>query len=90
MVQLYCGMRTKYCHKIIDDQECTGQSEVIIVFDHGEIVDIQVNGQSVDDLDVFARADGFEDLSDMQQFWHENHDCSDYTGHSYPLVMVEW
>ena len=73
-----------------DDPVCLDSNEVILTFEKGEIVDIHVGGKSVDDLDAFAVSDGFEDISDMAQFWAENHQSGDYTGLSNPLVLVRW
>jgi uncharacterized protein YcgI (DUF1989 family) len=89
-IQIYTAMRTKYCRKIIPDRRCNAQREVVITFDKGEIVDIHVDGVSVDDLDAFAVADGFEDISAMGRFWADNHQSGDYTGRSLPLVLIEW
>lgn len=90
MVQLYCGMRTKHCHKIQNDVACRSTHDCIIHFERGEIVDIELDGRHVADLERFACYDGFEDLSDMSHFWADNHGTGSYTGRTLPLVLVNW
>ena len=83
-------MRTKHCRKIVDDVVCVGQQSVVMHFERGEIVSIDVDGVPVIDLDAFAAADGFEDISEMSQFWADNHFTGEFTGTSDVLALIKW
>jgi len=69
-MQLYTGMRTKNCIHIAD-MRCISVQPIYLSFDlqHSEIT-IAVDDVAVDDLDAFARADGF---ADMMRFWRSEH-----------------
>lgn len=79
MLQLYFGMRTQHCRKIIDDQACLrfdrvrmnfGLRTVVIGPDGGPLLDRRA------DLDRFAVLDGFENweaLDDFWRTWHPDH-----------------
>lgn len=63
-VQLYQGMRTKHCRKIIDDQICTKVLPIEIAISEliNELVaSVVVDGIHLhrDEVEQFARADGF-------------------------------
>lgn len=87
MVQLYCGMRTVHCRKIIPDVVCLRTEPVTIQFDpDGTIADILIGGQSRADLDAFAVRDGFRDITDMAAFWRAAHGVvGTFNG-----VMIQW
>lgn len=69
-LQLFVGMRTKHCVKIIADPVCVAVEPISIAFDsEGKIDQIRIDGSRVDDADAFAVEDGFESLSDMAGFW---------------------
>ena len=73
-LQLFVGMRTTSCRKIIADPLCTSVEQIRISFaDDGRISEALIDGQPVSDLDEFAIADGFESLSDMEGFWIMHH-----------------
>ncbi len=46
---------------------------------------IKVDGVPIDDIDAFARADGFSDHDDMWRFWFEAHGTGVFQG-----VMICW
>lgn len=74
MLQLFTGMRSTSCVKIIPDPLCLRIEPVRIDFDaEGKIDQVQIDGQAVEDLDQFALADGFESLADMSGFWTLQH-----------------
>ena len=80
MLQLYTGMRTKHCEKIIDDPVCTAVLPLVIERNRfGVIKAIEQAGTWITDLDAFAQADGFVSIKDMEGFWKQNH------GVQYPL-----
>ncbi|MFD1330236.1 ASCH domain-containing protein [Mycoplana ramosa] len=63
-IQLYQGMRTKYCTKIIEDQICTAVMPIEILLSDliNEIVArIAINGRPLryPEIEEFARLDGF-------------------------------
>lgn len=69
-LQLYVGMRTTHCVKIIADPLCVSVAPISIAFDNeGKIDRISIDGSPVHDADGFAVEDGFESLSDMAGFW---------------------
>jgi len=72
IIQLFYGLRTKYCTRI-GDAMCTSIAPVMLHLDHAKILagDRQYTGNA--DLDEFARSDGFRDWPDMLAFWREHH-----------------
>lgn len=89
LIQLYQGMRTKLCAKIVEDVICTHVSPIEITFRHG-LIDRIVTGWpallSVPDPDAFAIEDGFEDREDMSAFWTRQHKPAlRFSG-----VLIEW
>ncbi|RWR14236.1 ASCH domain-containing protein [Paenirhodobacter populi] len=74
MLQLFTGMRTRHCVKIIADPRCTSVEPVILRMDDDHrIAEVEIAGEPIDDVDGFAIRDGFESLSDMSGFWVMSH-----------------
>lgn len=76
MVQLYTGQRTKRCQKIIPDQVCNLRAPIEIQVGSASIKWIEIGGEpikSLEELESFARADGFFSLAHMSQFWFKFH-----------------
>lgn len=74
MLQLFTGMRTSSCIKIIPDPQCIRAEPISIWFDdNGAIREIRIDAEPVEDLDFFAVSDGFESLADMSGFWTLTH-----------------
>lgn len=71
-MQLYKGMRTRQCRLILRTR-CIGSSAVQLRF--APVIEIHVGGErlAVRELDDFARADGFDDFSEMEAFWAASH-----------------
>ena len=69
-LQLYYGMRTKVCRKI-RDAVCVFAVPITIDVLESTITEIRVGSELVDDLEAFAKSDGFESLEAMHQFWIE-------------------
>jgi len=67
-LQLYTGMRTRQC-RLIARTTCADVLPIKIVF--RPVVEIEISGVRLDadDLDAFARRDGFADLDDLVAFW---------------------
>lgn len=92
MLQLYYAMRTKHCHKIISDVACTQRGIVLITFELGHIVNIVLDDDPVECLDAFAVRDGFEDVTDMEQYWTSGKDVvpEEVSGSYGPLALIGW
>lgn len=62
-VQLYQGMRTKSCRKIIPDPVCIAVDRLVVDTRSGRLDHLEINGCVLDlssaEADLFARADGF-------------------------------
>ncbi len=86
-LQLFTGMRTRHCVKIIPDVVCLKVSPVVILFDaRGGIARIEVDHVEIGSRHDFARADGFDDASDMAAFWADSYRASD----SFTGVLIQW
>lgn len=94
MLQLYFGMRTAHCRKIVDDRLCTSVRPVAIsrqrradMIDWIEVgFDDWPGRADVACLDTFARLDGFENIEDMAHFWARAHpEPGVFRG-----AMIEW
>lgn len=91
LLQLYSGMRTSHCTRILPDTPCLEVMQVEIIFDLGTrplIGRIKTDGIRVRDLDAFAIRDGFSDLEDMSGFWRDNHPQAAAAG--FNGVLIEW
>jgi hypothetical protein len=89
LIQLYQGMRTRSCRKLIPDPPCTGVDRIVIERQAVPITAIEINGVRLtdDEIEEFARQDGFapEHLKgaagldshlarwNMAMFWSLNH-----------------
>lgn len=74
-LQIYYGMRTKHCEKIIEDQVCCHVMPIKIYNGPRYINQIFVLGlpMPTDLFDGFAVKDGFENAEDMHDFWMRSH-----------------
>lgn len=88
MLQLYSGMRTAHCVKILPDVPCLEVMQIEILFRLGEIAGVHVDGVTVRDLDAFALRDGFADAVDMWAFWRDHHPAAMNDG--FKGVIIEW
>ncbi len=86
-LQLYSGMRTAHCVRIIEDTVCCDACAIWIDFDDAmRITRIETYGVPVIDLDAFARRDGFENIKDMGAFWEFAHGPMErFIG-----MLIEW
>lgn len=85
-IQLYTGMRTRSCRKLIDpDPICDGAFPVEIVVDVEALRSVMVGGVAVRSLDAFARSDGFKSAADMHAFWLDFHGVGLFQG-----TLIEW
>lgn len=91
LLQLYTGMRTKHCRRILPDVPCLTVMKVQIefAFDSEWVIDkITTDGIRVRDLDAFAIRDGFTDHEDMSAFWRAYHPEANATG--FDGILIEW
>lgn len=89
-VQLYVGMRTKYCQKLLEpDPICTSVKPILIIITKDAIHAVQIAEeetiQAPHRLEAFARTDGFPNLKSMHEFWVKEHGARNFNG-----VMIEW
>jgi len=97
-LQLYTGMRTKHCRKLLDrDPICLDVRDIVIDFAPRNpklIMSIEIEGVRLDDdqIEDFAIADGFGSaLADgfarrrMGEFWLKNHVFAPFKG-----VVIRW
>ena len=96
MIQLYTGMRTKACRKIIPDPECrrVDDIEIMVGDDRAPLISmIAINGCHLDDVQMesFAHSDGFNlnpgrpALEYMSLFWLQRHGSGLFTG-----KLIHW
>ncbi|MBN2631573.1 MAG: hypothetical protein JXR75_13665 [Rhodobacteraceae bacterium] len=86
-LQLYVGMRTTTCCKIIPDPLCAKVEPITILFDaEGKIDEIEIDRLPIDDVDGFAVEDGFESLSAMAGFWVMHHGLM----RQFRGVLISW
>lgn len=91
LLQLYTGMRTAHCRRILPDTPCLNVMQVHIEFAHAEwphIDRIWTDDVRVRDLDAFAIRDGFTDLDDMSAFWRDMRPSACDFG--FDGVLIEW
>ncbi|SFD74446.1 hypothetical protein SAMN05428997_14820 [Bosea sp. CRIB-10] len=92
LLQLYQGMRTKHCHKIIADPICVAVRPLrLFVVD--AFVHFLDNDQTIDtaeEIDDFARQDGFLHWADMQAFWQAAHPEASDPEQYFTGVLICW
>lgn len=86
LLQLYTGMRTRNC-ALIAERRCADVGDVEISVEFGGITGIQMNGLVLDreEMELFARNDGFADLADMSAFWLAEHGVGEFRGY-----VISW
>jgi hypothetical protein len=79
-LQLYTGMRTKQCRKLLDvDPICTFVTPVQLCFDRtghflkSTIVWYEIPVRGIEQQNKFAQADGFTTVHEMAEFWFATH-----------------
>lgn len=88
LLQLYTGMRTQHCKRILPDVPCLEVMSIEIIFIPGAIRRIMVDGIPCLDNDAFAIRDGFADAVDMWAFWRDHHPEAMKLG--FQGVVIEW
>ena len=87
-IQLYTGMRTKSCRKIIEpDPVCLGVKLIRINVGYDAIESVIVGYKLLQEsrLERFAKGDGFDSLERMHQFWIEFHGVGKFIG-----LFISW
>ena len=90
-LQLFHGMRTRHCTRIIPDPTCVAILALRLVISEGCLVDLVVSTRCLGpaEFDAFARRDGFSDASDMAAFWISQH-CPGQSGLIFNGWLIEW
>lgn len=85
-LQLYAGMRTKHCF-LIGKARCVAVEPIRIRLEHPQWIDLnERKAESREELDKFARLDGFADWPEMAIFWFKEHPgISIFTG-----IIIRW
>ena len=98
-LQLYVGMRTKHCRKIIADQTCTFSVPMLIkaetvkgltfigIADESGRKPFIKTFETPNDLDAFAVKDGFENIAAMTAFWAKH---NQFQSGELPQVLINW
>lgn len=88
-LQLFTGMRTRQCRKLIPDPVCVAVTPLTLWPDRGRwfgrLPGATPSGIRFEVDDVFAREDGFADAADFGQFWAEAHGVQPFTGY-----LIRW
>ncbi len=72
-LQLYTGMRTKYC-RLIARRTCLGVQPITLMLQLGQVwIDDRLVALGGVLLDTFAIFDGFGDWAALREFWRETH-----------------
>ncbi len=92
MLQLYQGMRTKHCRRIIADQICTAVRPVRLWIARGYVrfEDTREAFGISAMLDDFARADGFLHWADLQAFWQAEHEQAADPEMAFEGILISW
>ncbi|MFT6668663.1 MAG: hypothetical protein ACJAVZ_000109 [Afipia broomeae] len=89
MLQLYSGMRTKNCMKIVPDQLCEDVFNIRFEVAKSGIKDIYFGLSEprfeLPKVNEFAQEDGFFDADAMRDFWLSSHGEGLFEG-----VLVKW
>lgn len=84
-VQLYCGMRTAHCFKILErDPTCVYVDEISFDLTNPRAPVLKRNGELLEggELHRYARRDGFKDFAAMVAFWLEEHGPNRFKGYA--------
>lgn len=92
-LQLYVGMRTKHCKKIIPDPQCTEVVPISLEVRAGGFGSVKLDGEILlrAERNDLAIADGFPDDGwgppelQMWAFWVQTHGIGEFNG-----VVIRW
>lgn len=83
-VQLYTGMRTKACRKLVDPDPIVTHVGRIVIFKRGFFTANLVTFEDPEVLDAFARSDGFADWPALRDWFSAAH------GLPFGGVLIRW
>jgi len=83
-LQLYMGMRTKACRKLVSPDPLCREVLPITMCECNGIVFIHIDGKLIDDAEALAVADGFRTLGEFLQFFRKTH------GLPFQGVLIRW
>lgn len=86
-LQLYTGMRTKACRKIVSPDPVCILSNYIALRPNG--ITFGTVAEQFPDADEFARLDGFRDYADMHRWFTERYDDAYFIGHLTRWVHID-
>ncbi len=91
-LQLYQGMRTKHCRRIIADPICIAVRplELFIALGYIRFTDTGEAFGITTMLDDFARQDGFLHWADMQAFWQAAHPEASDPNLAFTGLLIRW
>lgn len=91
-LQLYFGMRTKFCRKLIPDPVCVSVVPVRLVFGPDAPIAMEVDGEELTErqMEVFAQLDGFRDVEEMTHFWWGFHGDPEHEQLAFEGVLIRW
>jgi hypothetical protein len=81
-LQLFTGMRTKYCRRF-GEETCISFRPIYLLFKKRPRIVVPGDATTLigrADLDRFAVFDGFENFDDMEAFWQANHAVAEFIG----------
>lgn len=87
-IQLYTGMRTKFCRKIVaPDPVCLSVKPIQINVGYDAIESVIVDCKPLQQsrIERFAIGDGFDSFEQMHQFWIEFHGVGKFSG-----LFISW
>lgn len=82
-LQLYTGMRTKQC-RLLGRVRCSDVGKVTLRFD--PFPGLFIDGVCFDDVEEFARSDGFLDWKALAAFWAKHHPRVE----NFEGVLISW
>ncbi|MCA0419608.1 MAG: ASCH domain-containing protein [Proteobacteria bacterium] len=92
LLQIYQGMRTTQCRKIIQDPVCVAVRpiELFVALGYVRFTDTGEAFGITWMLDDFARQDGFLHWADLQAFWQATHPEASDKDMMFPGVLIRW
>ena len=85
-IQLYTGMRTKSCRKLVaEDATCKDVTYIAVRPRNQGGLTLGDTSRFPRDIDEFARADGFDNYDEMHAFFAKQYGTEYYTGY-----VIRW
>jgi hypothetical protein len=86
-IQLYTGMRTRHCKKIVADRICSRVSDIEITIGDSNFQSIDIDGVFLPRARwlAFAKRDGFESVGDFHELFKRMHGVGTFRG-----VLIQW